>query len=148
MAKASVVAQGAWSIASSALVGAPAHYDHLQQLLDAPDPFWKAQTPVGFRPVTRAAFDASRTRFGEFVIDPRAGLAQVVTLCVLMAARMPGISLDLRVTPPAALSANSPADVAAVRLVRGKLELGRAGGPGADLSWQAAPHHSTLIGKK
>lgn len=153
MAKASVVSQGAWTLTRSGLVGAPAHYEHLQQLLDAPDPYWKAQTPVGFRPVTRAVFDAARAHFSEFSVDPRAGLPQIVTLCVLMAARMPGISLELRVNPPAALAVNSPADVAAVRLVRGKLELGRSasvppGGVAGDLTWQAPPHHSTLIGKK
>lgn len=146
MSKSVSVSRGSWTLVSSALAGPPAHHEQLQQLLDAPDPYWKAQTPVGFRPVARATMDSAKRGFQEFAVSNQAGLGEVITLCVLMAARMPGLSIDLRVSPPAALAVNAPSDVSGVRLVRGKLEIGRA--LGGELQWTPPPHHSSLIGKK
>lgn len=146
MGKTAPESHGTWTLVGSALAGPTAHVDALIQLLEAPDAYWKAQTAIPFRPVTRFALDSTRTRCAECVIDGRATLSHVETLLVTMAARMPGLSLELRVTPAGPIMPGSPTLVGGVRLARGKLEVGI--GSGGDLSWQAPPHHSTLIGKK
>lgn len=146
MAKTASLSHGSWTLAGSRLAGPAAHCDMLAQLLEAPDAYWKSQTPIPFRPVSRFAFDPDRSRMAEFVVDGRATLAQVQTLLVLMAARMPGLTLELRVSPAGPIMPGSALLIGGVRLARGKMEVGV--GSGADLAWQAPPHHSTLIGKK
>lgn len=146
MGKTASPSLGTWSVSGSALAGPAAHADMLAQLLEAPDAYWKAQTAVPFRPVQRFAFDAARARFAEFVVDTRATLSHVQTLLVTLAARMPGLSLELRVTPAGPIMPGSKVLVGGLRLARGKLEVGV--GAGGELEWQTPPHHSTLIGKK
>lgn len=137
---------GVWTLVRSTLAGPAAHADMLMQLLEAPDGYWKAQTAIPFRPVQRCVFDGGRTQFAEFVIDGRATPAQVETLLVTMSARMPGLSIEVRVIPAGPIMPGSPTLVGGLRLARGKLEVGVSSG--IELAWQPPPHHSTLIGKK
>lgn len=127
-------------LVESRLAGAPAHRDQLEQLLKAPDGYWKAQTPVGYNPVSRFEIAADGTRFATFELADRATLRDVETLLVVMAARMPGLSIEFRID-------ESPGETAGLRLVLGKLEAARKGPEGAP-AWGKIPHHSTLIGSK
>jgi hypothetical protein len=129
-----------FTLVRSRLAGDPAHYDQLRQLLEAPDAYWKAQTPVGFRPVKAFALDPARDSFTELTLGETVTSSHLRTLLVLMAARMPGLSIEFAIE-------GDPGGWAGLRLVRGKLE-GRREGTGPDSPWGSIPHHSTWIGQK
>jgi hypothetical protein len=129
-----------YHLVESRLAGAPAHREQLEQLLKASDDYWKAQTPVGYNPVSRFEIPVDGTRFATFELADRATLRDVETLLVVMAARMPGLSIEFRID-------DSPGGMAGIRLVLGKLEAARNGPDGAS-TWGKIPHHSTLMGSK
>ncbi len=124
-----------YSVGKSQLAGVRAHYEQLVQLMDAPADYWKAQTPIPFRPVESFEMDESGGRITGMTFSPETRPEHVHTLLVLMAARMPGLSLQIDM--------EGAPDLTGLRLVHGKLEARRADG-----AWSAVPHHSSLIGKK
>jgi hypothetical protein len=124
----------------SRLEGNPEHHEELRRLLEAPEAYWVAQTPVGFRPVTGFAVDPTGEAYAELALDARVAPDHLQTLLVVMAARMPGLSIEFAVS-------GDPAGWAGLRLVRGKLE-GRREDEGPAASWKSLPHHSTWIGRK
>lgn len=129
-----------YSLVESRLAGATAHRDQLEQLLKAPDGYWKAQTPVGYNPVSRFEIAVDGTRFTVFELAGKASTRDIETLLVVMAARMPGLSIELRID-------DSPGETMGLRLILGKLEAA-VKGPGGAPAWGKLPHHSTLIGSK
>ena len=129
-----------YMLVRSRLMGAEAHYEQLQQLLNAPLDYWKAQTPLPVKPVDHAAFAADRITFSQLEIAAGITPAQLETLLVLMAARMPQVSVEFNVE-------GAPGDLAGLRLWYGKLEAARRG-PDGSIAWIQLPHHSTLIGSK
>jgi hypothetical protein len=128
-----------FTLVRSKLVGPAAHHEQLLQLLNAPIDYWKAQTPIPGKPTGRIAVAADGASFTEFQVADGTTLGQMETLLVLMAARMPQLSVTFDVA--------GAGDVTGLRLLLGKLEAGRAGAGGAT-DWQPLPHHSTLIGSK
>lgn len=129
-----------FTLISSRLAGTAAHHQQLQQLLEAPDDYWKAQTPVGFRPVITVALDPAQGTVAGLVLDGAATSSHLQTLLVLMAARMPDLTAEFAIE-------GDPGGWTGLRLVHGKLE-GRRGEAGSDARWGSIPHHSTLIGRK
>jgi hypothetical protein len=129
-----------YRLIESRLAGAPAHHEQLEQLLRAPHDYWKAQTAVGYNPVSRFEFTPDGTSFATFEISEKATLRDVETTLVVMVSRMPGLSIELRIE-------EEPSGVAGLRLVLGKLESGTANAAG-ELAWDRMPHHSTLMGSK
>lgn len=129
-----------YTLVRSKIMGPEAHFDQLQQLLSAPPDYWKAQTPLPIRPMERFSIAPDRSGFSEFQLCENVTTGQVETLLVLMAARMPQLSLELRVEGGAG-------DLAGLRLWYGKLEAGHRGASG-EVEWRKLPHHSTLIGSK
>jgi len=126
-------------LVESRLAGSAAHREQLEQLLRAPDDYWKAQTPIAFNPAKGFEWTPDGTRFGRLDFDSKVTPRDLETLLVVMAARMPGLSIALSVEGEGALSG--------LRLVHGKLEAGRRSEDGG-LTWGKLPHHSTLIGSK
>jgi len=132
-------ANPSFTLVRSRLVGAPAHHEQLLQLLGAPLDYWKAQTPIPLVPVGRVAVSVDKASFSEFNAAPGLTAGQMETLLVLMAARMPQISVTFDVT--------GAGDLTGLRLLLGKLEAGRRSA-GGEVVWGPLPHHSTLIGSK
>ncbi|MDZ4805559.1 MAG: hypothetical protein SGI90_11930 [Candidatus Eisenbacteria bacterium] len=128
-----------FTLVRSRLVGAPAHHDQLLQLLGAPPDYWKAQTPIPMKPVSRVAVAADGNSFTEFTTAPGLTAGQMETLLVLMSARMPQISTTFEIS--------GAGDLAGLRLLLGKLEAGRRSADG-EVTWGPLPHHSTFIGSK
>ena len=128
-----------YEMVSSRLAGSPAHREQLEQLLAAPESYWKAQTPVGFKPVESFEVSSDGTTLSKLVLTGQVTQREIETLLVLMAARMPGLSVELRID-------GSETDLAGIRLWLGKLEAGRRSN-GA-VVWAPVPHHSSLIGSK
>ena len=129
-----------FALTRSRLAGSPAHHEQLRQLLEAPDDYWKAQTPIGFRPLTAFALDPTGDSFAELALGGAVASSHLRTLLVLMAARMPALSIEFAIQ-------GDPGGWAGLRLVRGKLE-GRREEAGPDGRWGSIPHHSTWIGQK
>ena len=127
-----------FTLRRSQLVGPPAHHEQLLQLLNAPDDYWKAQTPIPFKPTRQVAVSADGGSFSDFQVVDGVTVGQMETLLVLMAARMPQITADFEVSGIGALTG--------LRLLLGKLEAGRS--EGGETLWGPLPHHSTLIGSK
>jgi len=128
-----------FTLVRSKLVGPAAHHEQLLQLLNAPVDYWKAQTPIPGKPTGRIGLAADGASFAEFQVVDGVTLGQLETLLVLMAARMPQISVTFDVS--------GAGEVKGLRLLLGKLEAGRAGAS-ETIDWQPLPHHSTLIGSK
>jgi hypothetical protein len=127
-------------LVSSQLAGPRAHLEQLTQLLEAPQNYWKAQTPLPLKPVASSRIDAAGGVISDLSFAPNVTTRHVETLFVLMAARMPGLSIRVAID-------GSPEGITGMRLVRGKLEVERAGDAGRK-TWSRIPHHSTLIGSK
>ena len=125
-----------YTIEKSEITGARAHYEQLVQLLDAPADYWKAQTPIPFRPLKGFEMDETGQKITKLNFSPETLPGHLHTLLVLMAARMPGLSLQIGIEG----AAEGPTGL---RLVHGKLEARDRDG-----SWGPVPHHSSLIGKK
>ncbi len=128
-----------FTLVRSRLVGAQAHHEQLLQMLGAPLEYWKAQTPIPLKPIQRVAVAADGASFTEFTTAAGLTFGQMETLLVLMAARMPQISVTFDV--------GGSGELAGLRLLLGKLEVGRRS-TGDEISWGPLPHHSTLIGSK
>jgi hypothetical protein len=128
-----------FTLVKSRLTGPQAHHEQLLQLLNAPVDYWKAQTPLPMKPTGRIGVAPDGGSFAEFQVADGTTLGQLETLLVLMAARMPQISITFDVS--------GAGDVTGLRLLLGKLEAGRSA-PGGATDWQPLPHHSTLIGSK
>lgn len=129
-----------FTLVRSRLEGNPAHYEHLRQLLEAPEAYWAAQTPVGFRPVEGFDLDPAGEAFVRLSPVGKVTSSHLQTLLVLMASRMPGLSIEFEVR-------DDPDGWTGLRLVRGKLE-GRWADAAAAGSWGEIPHQATWIGRK
>jgi hypothetical protein len=129
-----------YEMVSSRLAGSRAHCEQLEQLLAAPESYWKAQTPVGMKPVDAFELSPDGTTLSKLVLAGQVTPREIETLLVLMAARMPGLSLELRIE-------GSETDLVGLRLWLGKLEAGHRSADGAT-AWAPVPHHSSLIGSK
>jgi hypothetical protein len=128
-----------YEMISSRLAGAPAHREQLEQLLAAPEAYWKAQTPVGMKPVDSFEVSSDGTTLSKLVLNGKVTPREIETLLVLMTARMPGLSMEFRV--------EGAGDLVGLRLWLGKLEAGRRTADGRTV-WAPVPHHSSLIGSK
>jgi hypothetical protein len=91
--------------------------------------------------VSRFEIAPDGSRFPVFELGDEVTLRDLETLLVLMAARMPGLSIEFRID-------GAPGEIVGLRLVLGKLEAATTSPPDGELSWARLPHHSTLIGSK